>query len=68
MNKFGLFAVLLLLSGIGSAYNITKADKSTNCTCLKIIYLGPDGKNLTIDIYDPACNCSASNTVVSYMD
>ena len=39
-----------------------------NCTCLKIIYIGPEGKNLIIDIHNPVCDCSAKNTEISYMD
>ena len=68
MNKFGIIAIILLLSGIGLAYTITPGDQSMNCTCLKIIYIGPEGKNLIIDIHNLACDCSANNTKISYMD
>ena len=68
MHKLGIIVLVLMLSSIGLAYNISIVDKSINCTCLKVIYLGPDGKNLTMDIYDPACKCTTNNTEISYMD
>src|SRR5512136_2238642 len=73
MHKSGIIVLSMLLLSMGLAYgacnlgyNATDVHK---WTCLKVIFLGPDGKNLTIDIYDPANhNCSANTTMVSYMD
>jgi len=68
MHKLGIIGIILLLSGIGLAHSSSLGDKSLNCTCLKIFYIGPDGKNLTIDIYGSDSKCDANNTEISYMD
>lgn len=73
MNRSGLIAFVLLLSGIGLVYAACDAGYNTSdvhkYTCLKIMYTSPEGKNLTIDIYDPADhNCTAATTMTTYMD
>ena len=73
MSKTGIITLIMLISSMGLAYSACNLGYNTTdihkWTCLKIIFLGPEGKNLTIDIYDPANhNCSANKTMVSYMD
>jgi len=73
MRKTGMITLIMLISSMGLVYGACNLGYNTtdvhNWTCLKIIYLGPEGKNLTIDIHDPANpNCSANTTMVSYMD
>jgi hypothetical protein len=73
MHKTGMITLIMLISSMSLVYGACNLGYNTtdvhNWTCLKIIYLGPEGKNLTIDIHDPANpNCSANTTMVSYMD
>ena len=73
MRKVGIIAVFMLIWSIGSAFGACDLGYNTtdvhNWTCLKIMFMGPEGRNLTIDIYDPANhNCSANTTMTSYMD
>jgi hypothetical protein len=73
MRNVGIIAVFMLIWSIGSAFGACDLGYNTtdvhNWTCLKIVYLGPEGRNLTIDIYDLANhNCSANTTMTSFMD
>jgi hypothetical protein len=74
MSKARMTAVLVLLFAcIGLAYigccdEKDTAGTSKECSCYKMIYTGADGKNLTLDIYGPSCNCTENNTKLLYMD
>jgi hypothetical protein len=74
MSKSGLMVVLaLLFSCIGLAYIGCCDEKnavgtSGECNCYKILYTSSDGKNLTLDVYGPTCECSENNTKLLYLD
>jgi hypothetical protein len=58
MRKIGIISLVILISSMGLAYSACDLGYNTtdinNWTCLKIIYLGQDGRNLTLNIFDPA--------------
>jgi hypothetical protein len=76
MRNARIIVLVLMLASMGLAYGACNLGYNTtdihNWTCLKRIYLGPEGRNLTLNIYDPATtnctNCTMNNTMVSYMD
>ncbi len=74
MSKSGLLVILALLfscvglANIGCSEEKNAVGTSKDCSCYKIIYTGSDGKNLTLDIYGPSCNCTENSTKLLYLD
>jgi len=72
MKALGFLVLLIAVIGLSSigfcADN--SANESAKCKCFKMTYTTADGKNMTVDFYNPSCTgmCDGNNTQMLYLD